>query len=222
MQNEEARALRYEHVAEVSSNWIFTLHHGTTPPGHFYSTVAGIIGAPHRCPPMHDADPRAQIVSLLPRLRRFACGLTHDPPLADDLVQAACLKALERWDQWQAGTSLASWMFRIVQTTWIDDYRSRQRRPEDTPIEDLPDAVGEDGRELVERRSELRAVRQAIAALPDDQRAVLMLVTVDGLSYQETAEALGIPMGTVMSRLSRARIRLANQLGHAGGRHGLG
>ena len=94
---------------------------------------------------MTDADPRAQIVSLLPRLRRFACGLTHDPPLADDLVQTACLKALERWHQWQPDTSLASWMFRIVQTTWIDDYRSRQRRPEDTVIEHLPEAVGEGG-----------------------------------------------------------------------------
>ncbi len=168
---------------------------------------------------MTDADPRAQIVSLLPRLRRFACGLTHDPPLADDLVQTACVKALERWHQWQPGTSLASWMFRIVQTTWIDDYRSRQRRPEDTVLDDMPDAVGEDGRDLVERRSELRAVRQAIAALPDEQRAVLMLVTVDGLSYQEAAQALNIPLGTVMSRLSRARIRLADQLGHPGSRH---
>ena len=168
---------------------------------------------------MSDADPRAQIISLLPRLRRFASGLTHDGHMADDLVQTACLKALERWHQYQADTSLASWMFRIVQTTWIDDYRSRQRRPEDTVIDDLPEAVGEDGRELVERRSELRAVRLAIAALPDDQRAVLMLVTVDGLSYQEAAQALNIPLGTVMSRLSRARIRLADQLGHAGNRH---
>ena len=168
---------------------------------------------------MSDADPRAQIISLLPRLRRFASGLTHDGHMADDLVQTACLKALERWHQWQPDTSLASWMFRIVQTTWIDDYRSRQRRPEDTVIDDLPEAVGEDGRELVERRSELRAVRLAIAALPDDQRAVLMLVTVDGLSYQEAAQALNIPLGTVMSRLSRARIRLADQLGHAGNRH---
>ena len=164
-------------------------------------------------------DVREEMVALLPRLRRFAGGLTPDRHLADDLVQAACLKALERWHQWQPGTSLASWMFRIVQTTWIDDYRSRQRRPEDTVIDDLPEAVGEDGRELVERRSELRAVRLAIAALPDDQRAVLMLVTVDGLSYQEAAQALNIPLGTVMSRLSRARIRLADQLGHAGNRH---
>ena len=97
---------------------------------------------------MTDADPRAQIVSLLPRLRRFACGLTHDPPLADDLVQTACLKALERWHQYQADTSLASWMFRIVQTTWLDDYRKRARHKTDTDTDALPDLEGEDGRQV--------------------------------------------------------------------------
>jgi RNA polymerase sigma-70 factor (ECF subfamily) len=161
---------------------------------------------------MSDADPRAQIISLLPRLRRFASGLTHDGHMADDLVQTACLKALERWHQYQADTSLASWMFRIVQTTWLDDYRKRARHKTDTDTDALPDLEGEDGRQVVERRSEMRAVRDALMHLPDDQRAVLMLVTVDGLSYQEAASALGIPMGTVMSRLARARTRLANAL----------
>lgn len=161
---------------------------------------------------MSDADPRAQIISLLPRLRRFASGLTHDGHMADDLVQTACLKALERWHQYQADTSLASWMFRIVQTTWLDDYRKRARHKTDTDTDALPDLAGEDGRQVVERRSEMRAVRDALMQLPDDQRAVLMLVTVDGLSYQEAASALGIPMGTVMSRLARARTRLANAL----------
>lgn len=161
---------------------------------------------------MSDADPRAQIISLLPRLRRFASGLTHDGHMADDLVQTACLKALERWHQYQADTSLASWMFRIVQTTWLDDHRKRARHKTDTDTDALPDLAGEDGRQVVERRSEMRAVRDALMQLPDDQRAVLMLVTVDGLSYQEAASALGIPMGTVMSRLARARTRLANAL----------
>lgn len=167
---------------------------------------------------MLESDPRAQIISLLPRLRRFASGLTHDGHMADDLVQTACLKALERWHQYQADTSLASWMFRIVQTTWLDDHRTRQRQKTDTDTDTdaLPDIEGEDGREVVERRSDLRAVRAALTQLPDDQRAVLMLVTVDGLSYQEAALALDIPMGTVMSRLSRARIRLANALGRQG------
>jgi RNA polymerase sigma-70 factor, ECF subfamily len=159
------------------------------------------------------ADPRAQIVSLLPRLRRFARGLTPDSHLADDLVQAACLKALERWHQWQPGTSLASWLFRIVQNTWIDEFRSRARQATDPDEDALLELPGEDGRAVVERRSELRAVRQAMAALPEEQRAVLLLVTVDGLSYQEAADALGVPMGTVMSRLARARARLADAIG---------
>ncbi len=159
------------------------------------------------------ADPRAQIVSLLPRLRRFAHGLTPDRHLADDLVQAACLKALERWHQWQPGTSLASWLFRIVQNTWIDEFRSRARQATDSDEDALLDLPGEDGRAVVERRSELQAVRRGIAALPEEQRAVLLLVTVDGLSYQEAADALGVPMGTVMSRLARARGKLADAIG---------
>jgi RNA polymerase sigma-70 factor (ECF subfamily) len=159
------------------------------------------------------ADPRAQIVSLLPRLRRFAHGLTPDRHLADDLVQAACLKALERWHQWQPGTSLASWLFRIVQNTWIDEFRSRARQATDSDEDALLDLPGEDGRAVVERRSELQAVRRGIAALPEEQRAVLLLVTVDGLSYQEAADALGVPMGTVMSRLARARGKLADAVG---------
>lgn len=159
------------------------------------------------------ADPRAQIVSLLPRLRRFAHGLTPDRHLADDLVQAACLKALERWHQWQPGTSLASWLFRIVQNTWIDEFRSRARQATDSDEDALLDLPGEDGRAVVERRSELQAVRRGIAALPEEQRAVLLLVTVDGLSYQEAAEVLGVPMGTVMSRLARARGKLADAIG---------
>jgi len=165
---------------------------------------------------MPEEDPRAQIISLLPRLRRFAHGLTRDGQQADDLVQSACLKALERWHQYQADTSLASWMFRIVQTTWLDEYRARQRHKTDADSDAIPDQMGEDGRQVVERRSELRAVRSALLRLPQDQREVLMLVTVDGLTYQEAAQALDIPAGTVMSRLARARIKLADALSGKG------
>jgi RNA polymerase sigma-70 factor (ECF subfamily) len=161
-----------------------------------------------------DTDPRAELVSMLPRLRRFAYGLTHDGPLADDLVQAACLKALERWHQWQAGTSLAAWMFRIVQTTWLDDYRARKRQRTDALDDDTaPELPGEDGRVVVEQRSQARQLHVLVEALPDDPRAVLLMVTVDGLSYKDAAAALGVPVGTVMSRLSRARLRLADGLG---------
>lgn len=158
------------------------------------------------------ADPRAELVSLLPRLRRFARGLTGDAHSADDLVQSACLKAIERWHQWQPGTSLASWVFRIIQNTWLDEHRARERRQTDTDTEALDAVVGEDGRDVLEWRSDAHKVRQLVAALPEDQKVVLMMVTIDGLSYKEAASTLGVPVGTVMSRLARARARLADGL----------
>ena len=165
---------------------------------------------------MASSDPRAELISLLPRLRRFAYGLTGDGHQADDLVQAGCLKAIERWSQYQSGTSLASWMFRILQTTWLDEYRTRQRQQTDSWDEGFDELMGDDGTTLLEARSEARAVRRLVAELPEDQRAVLMLVAVEGLSYKEAAEVLELPLGTVMSRLARARARLAEGLGAKG------
>ena len=165
---------------------------------------------------MASSDPRAELISLLPRLRRFAYGLTGDGHQADDLVQTGCLKAIERWQQYQSGTSLASWMFRILQTTWLDEYRTRQRQQTDSWDEGFEELMGDDGTTLLEARSEARAVRRLVAELPEDQRAVLMLVAVEGLSYKEAAEVLELPLGTVMSRLARARARLAEGLGVKG------
>ncbi|MEW5887089.1 MAG: RNA polymerase sigma factor [Pseudomonadota bacterium] len=165
---------------------------------------------------MASSDPRAELISLLPRLRRFAYGLTGDGHQADDLVQAGCLKAIERWDQYQSDTSLASWMFRILQTTWLDEYRARQRQQTESWDEGFDELLGDDGRTLLEARSEARAVRRLVAELPEDQRAVLLLVAVEGLSYKEAAAVLELPLGTVMSRLARARARLAEGLGAKG------
>jgi len=165
---------------------------------------------------MASSDPRAELISLLPRLRRFAYGLTGDGHQADDLVQAGCLKAIERWSQYQSGTSLASWLFRILQTTWLDEYRTRQRQQTDSWDEGFDELMGDDGTTLLEARSEARAVRRLVAELPEDQRAVLMLVAVEGLSCKEAAEVLELPLGTVMSRLARARGRLAESLGAKG------
>lgn len=154
----------------------------------------------------------AELVELLPRLRRFALGLTGAPDLADDLVQAGCVKAMERWHQWTPGTSLASWMYRILQTTWIDEVRKSRRRPtvsDETVLTNLP---GEDGTTSQEARTLLDQVMGEIRRLPEDQRIVLLLVSVDGMSYREAAETLQIPVGTVMSRLGRARARLADGL----------
>lgn len=149
-----------------------------------------------------------QLVALLPRLRRFAYSLTGSKDEGDDIVQSACVRALSRVHQWQPGTRLDSWMFRIIQTTWIDRLRAKRVRGEDHDQDVVETLVGDDGRRLTESRIMLARVRKAIGHLPDDQRSVLVLVAVDGLSYREASDILDIPLGTVMSRLARARRRL--------------
>lgn len=154
---------------------------------------------------------KAEMVRLLPRLRAFARSLTRAQHAADDLVQQTCEKALRNLGGFTPGTRLDSWLFRIMRNQWIDEVRARR------PLEGI-DAVpeeslaGEDGRETVLNRLELAAVRRAMDELPEEQRAVLMLVCVEGMRYREVALALEIPEGTVMSRLSRARRALAERL----------
>ena len=153
------------------------------------------------------------LVALLPRLRRFAYGLTGSVDEGDDLVQSACERALSRMNQFEPGTRLDSWMFRIMQTVWIDRRRSRQRRGISVPMDDIGDLPGADGARETESRLRLSEVRRAVGRLPEDQRAVLMLVTVDGMSYREAADVLSVPIGTVMSRLARARLSLGQAVG---------
>jgi RNA polymerase sigma-70 factor (ECF subfamily) len=160
-----------------------------------------------------------QLITVLPRLRRFARGLSGSVSDADDLVQAACERALARQHQFQEGTRFDSWMFRIVQTIWIDQVRSRDVRKEDGDIAE--DRLGSDEPvRRVEARLALDEVRRALDRVPPDQRAALLLVTVEGLSYKEAAEVVQVPVGTIMSRLARARIALQLQLeaGHGGHR----
>ena len=148
---------------------------------------------------------REEIVAIVPRLRRFCHVLTRSVDAGDDLAQSTIERALSRIDQWQAGTRLDSWMFRIAKNLSIDEARARARRGVKVDVEALDNAIGDDGRRIVEDRSDLVRVRQAIAALPDDQRALVALVIIDGQSYKEAAAIIDIPIGTVMSRISRAR-----------------
>lgn len=150
-----------------------------------------------------------QIVALLPRLRRFAASLCRNPQDIDDLVHGAVEKALNRLESWRPDTRLDSWMFRIMQNHWIDQVRAR--RPTHG-LDEAAELVGTDGRDVVETRSTLARVRQVVAGLPEEQRAVVGLVLVDGLSYRDAAEILEVPIGTVMSRLSRARETLQRQV----------
>ncbi|BBK30044.1 RNA polymerase RpoE-like sigma-24 subunit [Stella humosa] len=162
-----------------------------------------------------------QLIVLLPRLRRFARGLAKSIADSDDLVQAACERALARAHQWQPGTRFDSWMFRIVQTIWIDQMRARAVRGEADAIDPEAQPTDESVRRA-EARMSLEAVQKAVNRLPEEQRAVLMLVTVEGLSYKEAAEALDVPIGTIMSRLARARAAVQSITGMGAGGHGGG
>lgn len=160
-------------------------------------------------------DIRDEMIALLPRLRAFARSLTRAPDQADDLVQATCLRALDRIGQFTAGTRLDAWLFRIMRNLWIDEHR--RRRPVLSLVEapETENVPGVDGRESTEERLTLAAVGEAVALLPEEQRSVLVLVCVEGLKYREAAEVLRIPIGTVMSRMSRARLTVARAMGEA-------
>jgi len=158
-----------------------------------------------------DDSVRAQLVALLPRLRRFARGLAGTADQADDLVQAACERALNRIAQWTPGTRLDSWMFRIVQTIWWNELRARKVRELHVHREQVWQPrlnYGEADGQLLLVRAE-----QEIFRLPEPLRVVLLLVCVGELSYREAAEVASIPIGTVMSRLARARLLLMQRLG---------
>ncbi len=153
-----------------------------------------------------------QLVALLPRLRRFARGLTGSQDQGDDLVQASCERALTRQDQFERGTRLDSWMYRIMQNLWIDDRRRARRGAIALDPVDLEREAGGAAGPAPDERLYLADVRRAIADLPDEQRMVLLLVSVEGLSYRDASLALGLPIGTVMSRLSRGRLALGRAL----------
>lgn len=155
---------------------------------------------------------RAGMVELLPRLRRFAYSLTGNRDQADDLVQDTCTRALARMEQWQPGTRLDSWMFRIAQNIWLDNMRARSVRGENVDLDTQHEISGSDGRDVTENRLTLADVSNGIALLPNDQRILVSLVCIEGLSYKEAATTLGIPTGTVMSRLARARATLHSAL----------
>ena len=120
-------------------------------------------------------------------------------------MQEGCLRAFARLDQWQPGTRLDSWMFRIIHNIWIDQKRASKVRGPVVDLDDAPELMGMDGRDVVERRLTLNRVLEAMAELPQEHRELIALVSIEGVSYQEAATILEIPVGTVTSRLVRAR-----------------
>ncbi len=145
---------------------------------------------------------RRDIAGLLPRLRRFARAVTRNAADADDLVQAAVERALLHTGQWEPGTRLDSWIFRIMKNAWIDELRKRSRHSQLFAAEEEGEQVGVSH---TEQQIDAMAVRKALAQLSDDQRLAVSLVLVEGLAYKEAAEVLEIPIGTLTSRLARGR-----------------
>jgi RNA polymerase sigma-70 factor, ECF subfamily len=158
-------------------------------------------------------DPiHSQLVAFLPRLRRFCHGLTGNADLGDDLLQATFERALSRIDQWQVGTNLEKWVFRLARNLNIDRLRAQRVRGVIVDIDDAHALAGEDALLRLECRSELDAVETALATMPVELREVLASVVLDGQTYRDAADMLGIPIGTVMSRLSRARKIIEGQI----------
>ncbi len=153
------------------------------------------------------------LIDMLPRLRRFAYTLCRSREKADDLVQTACAKALSARSSWAPDTRFDAWMFRILRNSWIDTLRQARREGISEDISEHEDAASWDGEAAAVARMTLQSVTEAIDLLPAEQREVLVLVCIENFSYAEAAGMLEIPIGTVMSRLARAREKIARHSG---------
>jgi RNA polymerase sigma-70 factor (ECF subfamily) len=156
-------------------------------------------------------DHDSLITQQIPRLRRYARALTGDRSAADDLVQDTLERALSRFHLWRQGSDLRAWLFTIMHNIYVNQIRSRVRQQQEPFDEQAAEAV----RSQEPDWGELRDIDDALSRLPDDQRAVVLLVGLEQFTYEEAARVLDIPLGTVMSRLSRGRERLRLMLAAA-------
>lgn len=153
------------------------------------------------------------MLALLPRLRRFAIGLSGNPSDGDDLCQMTIERALANRSRWEDGTRLDSWMYRIMRNIWIDEGRKTKRSLQTFVAEDA--GLGAGGEGAQEAAVELGHVERAMQKLPEDQREAVLLVMVEGYAYKEAAEIVACPVGTLNSRLVRGRDALMAMLGEA-------
>ena len=154
-----------------------------------------------------------ELTALLPRLRRFAHSLSRSPADADDLTQMTIERALRARAQWQPGTQLDRWLYKIMRNQWIDTVRSRGRKERFEAPPDEAEALGHDPRDGVEAAIDLKRVMAAMERLPGEQREVLALILIEGFGYREAAVLLDLPIGTVSSRLVRGRTALLALVG---------
>lgn len=156
-----------------------------------------------------DKETGEELIALLPRVRRFALSLTRTEADADDLTQATVERAISKISQWTPGTRLDSWLYKIAQNLHLHEQRRGAVRRRDAKLVEISRfTVIEGGAEAA---SDLNRIRKRIEALPTEQRQVLLLVAVEGYSYAEAADAIGVPIGTVTSRLARARRALSDE-----------
>lgn len=150
---------------------------------------------------------RPDLIEHLPRLRRYARALTGEMTRADDLVQDTLERALIKIDLWQPGSDLRAWLFTLMHNLFVNQIRSH--RPPDSALDDALDIPVSGGQmEALGARD----IHAALARLPDQQREVMLLIGLEQFSYDEAARVIGVPVGTVMSRLSRARERMRQLL----------
>ena len=154
------------------------------------------------------SDHESLITQQIPRLRRYARALTGERSAADDLVQDTLERALSRFHLWRPGSDLRAWLFTIMLNIYVNQVRSGVRHQQEALDEPAANALQSREPDWVE----LRGIDDALARLPEEQRAVLLLVGLEQFTYEEAARVLDIPLGTVMSRLSRGRERLRQML----------
>jgi len=158
-----------------------------------------------------EADFRADLLAMTPNLRAFALSLVGDRDRADDLVQDAIVRALQKSDRFEHGTKFQAWVFTLMRNLFYSEYRKRKREVEDADglfaakLSTVPEQPG---------CIEFADLRSALAQLSDEQREAVLLIGAEGLTYEEAAEVCGTKVGTIKSRVNRARTRLAELLGH--------
>lgn len=163
---------------------------------------------------MHHSLPfEDELAALLPRLRRFAHTLCGNGADADDLTQGAIERALRSRVRWEPGTRLDSWAYRIMRNLWIDTVRSRARKARFEASEEEGLNVGEDPREGMDASIDVQKAMAAMQRLPAEQREIVALILIEGFGYRECSEILGLPIGTVSSRLVRGRSALLQMIG---------
>jgi RNA polymerase sigma-70 factor (ECF subfamily) len=149
---------------------------------------------------------RHEIEEHIPRLRRYARALLRDPGAADDLVQDCLERALSRWHLWRREGDLRAWLFTIMHNVFANQRRRAGRRPDGQSLADLPAEPARNGGQI--EHMAVLDMQAALGQLPEEQRQAVLLIALEGFSYAEVARVADVPIGTVMSRLSRGRERL--------------